>query len=379
MTSTPADVDAWTMWRQARPARNVIHLDSAAAGCTPTAVLDAVAAFARREATDGAYVAAEGAAATTAGLRGDLAALLAVDADGIAFTESATTALAAALRVAPLQRGDVVAVASTEWGPNLTAFAAAGLTTRPLAVDGAGSIDPAALRRALADSPPAFVHVTHQASHRAVRHPLAAVAAVCRDAGVPLWVDVAQALGHGAVAVGADLAYGTSRKWLTGPRGVGFLAVAPSYREHVRLDGPTAPRPGFGPLDGLESHEAHVAGRIGLATAVAAVRAIGTAAIGARLDEVGRMTRGRLAEVPGWELTDAVDAPGAITAVAPTGGQDVFAVRSRLLDEHGILTTPCATVRAPLDMDRPLLRISPHVDVTADELDALAAALTELG
>jgi pyridoxal 5-phosphate dependent beta-lyase len=44
-------------------------------------------------------------------------------------------------------------------------------------------------------------------------------------AGVPLWVDAAQALGHVDTARGADAVYATSRKWLTGPRGVGLLAV----------------------------------------------------------------------------------------------------------------------------------------------------------
>lgn len=32
-------------------------------------------------------------------------------------------------------------------------------------------------------------------------------------------------------------------------------------------------------------------------------------------------------------------------------------------------------MRAPLSMDRTLLRISPHIDVTGDDLDQLAAAL----
>ena len=65
----------------------------------------------------------------------------------------------------------------------------------------------------------------------------------------------------------------------------------------------------------------------------------------------------------------------AITAVRPTGGGDVTAARDRLLDEHRILTTAAATARAPREMTEPLLRVSPHVGVTADDLARLREAL----
>ena len=51
-------------------------------------------------------------------------------------------------------------------------------------------------------------------------------------------------------------------------------------------------------------------------------------------------------------------------------------MRARLLAEHGILTTASLPIRAPRDMATPLLRISPHVDCTADALLRLRAALS---
>jgi hercynylcysteine S-oxide lyase len=77
-------------------------------------------------------------------------------------------------------------------------------------------------------------------------------------------------------------------------------------------------------------------------------------------------------------VTDPVDAPSAIVGLRAAGGQDVTAVRTRLLAEHGIVTTACTVLRAPLDMAEPLLRISPHVDVTADDLTRLRQALLTL-
>jgi pyridoxal 5-phosphate dependent beta-lyase len=46
-----------------------------------------------------------------------------------------------------------------------------------------------------------------------------------------------------------------------------------------------------------------------------------------------------------------------------------------LIAEHRIVTTACDARRAPRELIRPVLRLSPHVDVTADELNYTATAL----
>jgi pyridoxal 5-phosphate dependent beta-lyase len=373
VNSDPSD---WETWATARLPTSVNHLDNAAAGRSSIATLDATSTHARREATEGAYVAAAGAASTLTALRETMATVLGVEADGVAFTESAESALDIALRVWPLAPDSMVAIAPSEWGPNLRAFALAGLRAHPVLVDSNGVIDVPALERLLRRDPPALVHVTQQASHRAVRQPVDAVAAVCRDVGVPLWVDAAQAVGHCATNAGADVVYATSRKWLTGPRGVGVLGVAERWIPSLRIE----PKPLLGDVPLLryvESDEAHVAGRIGLANAVGEYLAAGPELVAARLDEVGRMTRTALADLADWEVVDPIDAAGAISAIRPTAGQDVVAVRARLLRDHAIVTTVSGTVRAPIDMNEPWLRVSPHVDVTPPRIDALCAALEE--
>ena len=369
----PAD---WEAWAAARLPTSVNHLDNAAAGRSSIATLDATSAHARREATEGAYVAAAGAASTLAALRENVAALLGVDTDGVAFTESAESALDIALRAWPLAPGTAVAVAPSEWGPNLRAFRLAGLHTQVVPVGGDGTIDVAALSNILRTAPPGLVHVTQQASHRAVRQPVVEIASLCRDTGIPLWVDAAQAVGHCATNTGADLVYATSRKWLTGPRGIGMLGIGDRWIPSLRIE----PKPMLGDaplLRYIESDEAHVAGRIGLANAVDEYLAAGPELVAARLDDVGRMTRTALGYLADWEVVDPVDAPGAITAIRPTAGQDVVAVRGRLLHDHAIVTTASGITRAPLDMNEPWLRVSPHVDVTPERIDALCAALVE--
>lgn len=365
----------WSAWAAQRPEFRGSHLDSAAAGRCSSAVLRAVAEHALLETQVGAYVAQEVVAPVLAAGRADLGALLGVPADGVAFVESGSAALTALLSVWPFRRGDEIAVTPSEWGPNLQAFHQRGLTIVTLAADGAGVLDLDVLERMLAHNPPAAVHLPHVAAHRALVQPVAEAAILCRAVGVPLWVDAAQALGHVDTATGADVLYATSRKWLTGPRGVGVLAVSERWWAALQAEAPVMP-PGDWPIVyRLESREAHVAGRVGLCSAVREYLATGPAALWQRLDEVGQLTRQTLDGLRGWQVVAAVEGSGAITALRPTDGQDVTDVRARLLAEHRILTTASLPVRAPGEMTSPLMRISPHVDCTAPELLGLRAAL----
>ena len=195
---------------------------------------------------------------------------------------------------------------------------------------------------------------------------------------MPLWVDAAQALGHADAACGADVVFATSRKWLAGPRGVGLLGVAERWWGTLQVRIPAMSRDGT-PVQALESDEANVAGRVGLAEAVALHLAAGPEATAARLAEVGRMTREALGDLPGWEVAGDVDAPCSTTALRPLDGQDPVTVRRRLIDEHRIVTTAAAVARAPREMTQPMLRVSPHVDCSPEDLGVLRAALAGMG
>jgi len=375
--------EPWRRWHRQRPPAQVLHLDSAAAGRCSTATLRAAAAHAEREAAVGAYVAEAEAQPVLEAGRAGLARLLGVRPEGIAFVESATAALETLLTSWPLQPGDAVAVLPSEWGPNLAAFGHHGLRLTELVTRGDGTVDLGSLEAVLAASPPALVHLTQVASHRCLVQPAAEAAALCRAAGVPLWVDAAQALGHVDTACGADVLYATSRKWLTGPRGVGLLAVSDRWWDTLQVR--TSPlavgsvRPGTPPVRLLESHEANVAGRIGLCTAVREHLDTGPRNVWLRLAKVGELTREALAGLPGWAVLGPGGASSAITALRATAGQDIGGTRSRLLAAHGIVTTAQIPARAPREMTEPLLRVSPHVDCTPEDLERLREALLAAG
>jgi pyridoxal 5-phosphate dependent beta-lyase len=265
-----------------------------------------------------------------------------------------------------------VACLPGEYGPNLAEFASRGFTWRTLPVDGLGRVDPDAARTVLADDPPAMVHLTAVASHRGVVQPVAAVAAVCREVGVPLVVDAAQALAHIDCVADVDAVYSSSRKWLAGPRGVGVLAVRPALADLLQSPEWAG---SLSALQCLEFGEANIAARVGFSVAIGLHVAAGPEAVRQRLASLGRHVRTLLADVPGWRVVEPVDEPTAITTLAPTDGADPVQVRARLIAEHGIVTTAAGIERAPLEMTTPVLRVSPHVDAYTEDIEVFVTAL----
>jgi len=97
----------------------------------------------------------------------------------------------------------------------------------------------------------------------------------------------------------------------------------------------------------------------------------------AQLAEVGRISRTVLADVPGWRVVEAVDEPSAITTLTPLDGADPAKIRGWLIAERRILATYAGIERAPGELTTPVLRISPHLDTSTDDLETFAAALTD--
>jgi pyridoxal 5-phosphate dependent beta-lyase len=312
--------------------------------------------------------------------RATIGRLLGVPPDGVAYVGSASEALDAVLGAWPLGASAGVGVVAAEWGPNLAAFSARGLQLVELPAELDGRLDLAGLERIVATEPPSIVHLTQVTSHRALVQPVAEAVAICHRAGVPVWVDAAQAFGHVDTATGADVVYATSRKWMCGPRGVGVLGVAEQWWPALRLRPSVLTSADLPPMRAVEPSEAHIAGRLGLCDALDRYLDVGPERMWARLDDVGRMTRALLAETPGWQVVDGngVGVQGAITALRPMRGQDVAATRDRLLEEFGIVTTAALPVRAPGDMDGPLLRVSPHADCRERDLAGFRAVLAGL-
>ncbi|MGB3482547.1 MAG: ergothioneine biosynthesis PLP-dependent enzyme EgtE [Mycobacterium sp.] len=363
-------------WRAARPEPAGIHLDSAACSRQSLAVIEAATQHARHEAEVGGYVAAAAAEPVLAAGRAAIGVLTAMTAADVVFTTGSTHALDLLLGSWPGRR--TLACAPGEYGPNLAVMAAHGFDVQALPVDGDGRMLVDRVEAALADDPPALVHLTGVGSHRGVAQPVSQLAELCRGLGVPLVFDAAQAFGQIDCAVGADAVYSSSRKWMAGPRGVGFLAVAPELAGRLvrRLPPPEWDVP-VDVLTSFEHHEANLAARVAYSVAVGEYLAAGAESVRSRLSEIGRSTRGVIDGVAGWQVVEPADEPTAITTLTPPPGVEPAGIRAWLIEQRGIVTTVAEVARAPFEMTGPVLRLSPHVDLADGELEGFCAALEE--
>ncbi|MFE9847452.1 cysteine desulfurase/sulfurtransferase TusA family protein [Streptomyces sp. NPDC005576] len=168
---------------------------------------------------------------------------------------------------------------------------AAGGSFTEVPVERTGSVDSAVFGASLGED--TALACLQSANHEVgTEQPVAAVAALCREAGVPLLVDAAQSLGWGPVADGWSLLTASAHKW-GGPAGVGLLAVRKGVRFAVR--GPADERES-GRSAGFENLPAIVAAAASL-RAVRAEAAAEAARLRALVDRVRAQVAARVPDV----------------------------------------------------------------------------------
>ncbi|MFE9607706.1 cysteine desulfurase/sulfurtransferase TusA family protein [Streptomyces sp. NPDC006012] len=181
-----------------------------------------------------------------------------------------------------------------------------GATVTRVTVNRSGAVDPSQYTAAL--RPDTALACLQSANHEVgTEQPVAAVAAGCRAAGVPLLVDAAQSLAWGPVEGDWSLLTGSAHKW-GGPPGVGLLVVRKGVR--FAAQGPVDERES-GRAAGFEDVPAIVA-------AVASLRAVRAEAAqeAVRLRALTEQIRTRVpAAVPDSEVVGDPDrrVPGIVT------------------------------------------------------------------
>ncbi|MER5473369.1 aminotransferase class V-fold PLP-dependent enzyme [Streptomyces sp. NPDC002935] len=232
--------------------------------------------------------------------------------DELAFTTSGTRAVHSGIEGALAGRrrvGRHLIVSAVEHSSVLHSadvHEASGGAVTQVQVARSGRVSPSSYAAAL--RPDTALACLQSANHEVgTEQPVAEVAQMCREAGVPLLVDAAQSLGWGRVEGDWSLLAASAHKW-GGPSGVGLLVV----RKGVRF----APQ---GPADERESGRAagfeNIPAIVAAAASLRAVRA--EAAVEAvRLRELTERIRVRVpALVPDVEVVgDAVRRlPGIVT------------------------------------------------------------------
>ncbi len=216
--------------------RETIYLDNAASSCPkPPEVAVAVSDCVRRLCANpgrGAHRLAVEAARVIHRTRRLAAKLLGAGrSEDVIFTQNATDALNLVLH-SMLAPGDHVVTTVAEHNAvvrPLKSLAATGVEVTPVAVDGAGRVDPEEIVRAVCGST-RLVVMAHVSNVTGAVQPLADIALRLAEREVPLLVDAAQSAGAmplDSALPGTVIIACTGHKSLLGPQGTGLLCLPP--------------------------------------------------------------------------------------------------------------------------------------------------------
>ena len=345
----------------------------------------------------GGYEAAEARIDAVEAAYQNIADLVRTRSENIAFTDSATAAYARALSAIPFKPGDAILTTCNDFASNQIQFLALqsriGLRVLRAPDNIEGGVDVAAMTELIERHQPKLVCVTHIPTNSGLVQDISAIGSVCRDAGVLYLVDACQSVGQMPVDVHeikCDFLSATSRKYLRGPRGVGFLFVSDRVL-HGGLE------PQFLDLRGakwIEQDEYRAvqdakrfenwefAWALVLGTGVAASYAtgIGLNKIKDRVQVLATRLRNALSALECVRVLDRGAELCGIVSVHIEGhapADMVTALRARRINTYAH-----DRAHAVIDCDRKgvaaSLRLSPHYYNTEEEIDRTVAAVREL-
>lgn len=387
-----------THWKNDTPAARAgrIHFNNAGAGLMPQPVIDAVHTHLKREVELGGYEAADAAEADIDATYDAVGRLIGAAPATIAVVENATVAFAQALSAFDFQPGDTILTSRNDYISNQLMYLSLAERhgIRIVRADDApeGGIDPQSVRDLLRTGDVRLVALTWVPTNSGLVQPAAAVGEVCAELAVPYLLDACQAVGQMPVDVAAlkcDFLSATARKFLRGPRGVGFLYVSepmlergtrPLYIDMRGADWVDDDRYELRPdARRFENWEFAYALHIGMGEAARYALDVGVEHAGAW----ARHLAGRLRDgLRGLDRTRVLDRGPELCAIvtAEIDGVAAPAIVERLR-EQAINTSATFAEWAVLDMKekgaRTAVRISPHYYNTEREVGIVVEALRE--
>jgi cysteine desulfurase / selenocysteine lyase len=310
------------------------------------------------------------------------------------FTLNGTDALNLAFK-GVLNDGDHVITTDLEHNsvsrPLRAAELAGRITLTRVAADGGGTIDPDAVRRAITPRT-RLIAMTHASNVLGTVQPVAEVGRVAREHDLLFLVDAAQTIGVVPIDVQEmhiDLLAFPGHKSLLGPTGTGALYVGPRARPRPWREGGTGgdssseTQPKEYPYH-LEGGTPNVLGVVGMTAGLQYVLEQGLEAIHAREVELTERLWRRLDEMPGYRVYGHRDFARRVGTLSFRSEALAAPELGGILDEaFDIATRPglhCAPYvhRALGTFPEGTVRVSPGPFSTADDIDALAKALSEI-
>lgn len=377
---------------------HLIHFNNAGAALMPAPVIDVMTRHIQLEASLGGYEAAAQQAAPLENVYAAIGRLINARPDEIAVIENATRAWDMAFYSLPLQPGDVVLTSTTEYAGNYIPYLQLkqrrGIEIRIIPNDEHGQVSLSALEHLLSDDRVALISLPVIATNGGPVQPIEQIGALAREAGVLYLLDACQGVGQMPVDVqkiGCHMLAATSRKYLRGPRGMGFLYVEHALCQNLE--------PAFLDLHAaslqtadtfmvradarrFENWECNVAAKLGLGAAVEYALAQGLEPMWQRIQHLAGYLRERLADIPGFTQRDlGLQKSGIVTFTHKDSS--AAQLQQWLAGQKKRINVSTSTARSTLlDMQQRDLqavsRASLHAYNTEAEIDTLITALRQL-
>jgi selenocysteine lyase/cysteine desulfurase len=361
----------------------------------PQPVLDATIGHLQLEAQIGGYEAVEQAHDTIEHVYDAAAALINCSRDEIAIIENATRAWDMAFYSIPFKPGDRILTAMSEYASNYIAFLQiaqkTGVIVEAIPNDAYGQVSLDALRQAI-DERVKLIAISHVPTNGGLVNPVAAIGKIARETGILYLVDACQSVGQMPIDVnqiGCDMLSATSRKYLRGPRGMGFLYVRRSILEQLEppfLDlhaaewiapnryetRPDARR--------FENWETNYAAKIGLGVAIDYALQWGLDTTWRRIKALAYQLRTQLSPLPGVIVRDrGATQCGIVTFTIE--GLDPEEIKRKLAEQkiNVSVTTRSSTL---LDMEarkiESMVRASVHYYNSEEEVEKFCGSVASL-
>jgi selenocysteine lyase/cysteine desulfurase len=395
-TFTPAEIDA--LRRDTPGCKHVLHLNHAGASLMPMPVLQALQDHLDLETAIGGYEAATLREHEIRSFYTQAARLLNTKPGNIAFTSSATDAYTRALSSIPFRTGDVILTTKDDFVSNQIQFLSLQkrFGVRVVHIDNAseGGVSLEDLDIKLRVLRPRLLAVTHVPTNAGLVQPAYAIGKIAAQYPDTYYIlDACQSAGQMTLDVQrlhCDFLSVTTRKFLRGPRGTGFLYISDKALyaglEPLFLDmrGATwqekdmyIPQQDASRFEDWEFAYALV---LGSSKAIEYCLALGEDRIEQRVKMLANSLRRGLQSLPGVRVLDRGPQVCGLVTFTVAKGDPAQLVQQ--LRNHQINIVPSYRNFAVLDFDEKgvswALRASPHYLTTHKELDRFLSCFKKL-
>jgi selenocysteine lyase/cysteine desulfurase len=364
-----------------------VHLNNAGAALMPFPVLNAIQEHLTFEARVGGYEAADLRHKEIEKFYHSAARLLNTRSRNIAFTANATDSFCRAVSSIPFEKGDVILTTNEDYISNqilyLSFVKRFGIELVRVKSLESGVIDLEELEKNLKKTPK-LVAVTHVPTNSGLIQPIKEIGEMCRRYDTLYLIDACQSIGQLRLDVDelqCDFLSVTSRKFLRGPRGAGFLYISDRVLED-----------GFEPLfidmrgaDWVEADkyiardtavrfedwEFAYSLLLGTGAAIDYLLQLDILRIKEQLQSLSSYLRNELTKVDRVTVQDRGPSLAALVTFHMQGSNADF-IKAELLKERINVVTSIRNF-AVIDYDRKgvdwTIRVSPHYYNTREELD----------